>query len=306
MNIKTLSFTILSILMLTACGGGNSSSSNSNTPAGSNNDETGNASPPPIENKPDESNNTQTSIFASYSDNLNDGSKFAKVTITLIGDTAYSDRSNFPLYRPFLATHYLTKEHHYDISDKKTDYGYEIGKVQRLNNLWIFKPYSSKNYNHLTITDTVKKIDLSGKLLAQYIDAEHYSTKRTGYMALFKDAKFSKGAECLMVESTTATEEYVTTPFYHLNAYASVKDYYGDSSTQEKTFAGYKVHLRADPLISEDIDALVEADGKFFSGDYYPAGKNFDWYELNPELGDECELYNEQAQKDIDAIVLQP
>ncbi|WP_347452890.1 hypothetical protein [Acinetobacter thermotolerans] len=122
-------------------------------------------------------------------------------------------------------------------------------------------------------------------------------------MALFKDVKFDKGAECIMVESENASEEYVMTPFYHLNAYSSVKDFYGDRPTVEKNFAGFKVYLNGDTLVEDDESALVEADGKFFYADYYKAGKNFDWYEANPLLDHECDLFNEQAQKSIDTVL---
>lgn len=305
MKFQTLACAIFSALLLSACGGSSNNSTSSANPPSSgnteNNENTGNT-----ENTGEIEENTEADniiTFASYIDGLDDGSKYVKETFTIAGNTLYSDHTQNTLLAPLLKAHFLTKGHHYDISNKKTKYGYELGQIQRLNNQWIQKPYSSKNHNQLTITDTVKTVNLEGKLLAEYIDNEHYQYKRSDYMALFKDNKFEKGAECWLVEDSHASEEYVQTSFYHLTAYKSVQDYFGNRKTQEKTFAGFTVHLNGDPLIEDDEGALIESDDKFFDAIYHKAGKNFDWYEANPEEKVGCTFFNEKAQKTIDALI---
>ncbi len=308
MNIKILALCITTSLTLAACGGSGSSknensSSNSSenttghTPGNNNantpDNNSGNTNPPTGNTE----NSTVTTYAAYYYPGI--GTNVAKETIKIVGNTLYSDRTGNVALIPQIADHYLTKDHHYDIPSEKTQYGYEIGTVQRLNNQWIQTPYSSKNYNQLTITDTVKNIQLDGKLLAEYIDNDFFQYQQSSYMALFKDAKFGRGAECIKIESSTASEEYVTTPFYYISSYTSVKDYYGGRPTQEKLFAGFKVHLNADPLVDEDQDALIELDGKFYAGDLNKAGKN---YESDPNVN-ECSLFNEEAQKSIGAII---
>ena len=282
MKFKNLSLAVFSAFMLSACGGGSSDSTGGST-GGSTGD---------------------SITWASYVDHIGDTSGFVKETLTVVGDTLYSDYTNRQSTAPFYKVQYLTRAHHYDLSKTQTSYGYKIATVTQMNNQWKIIPFSSTGNTQLQITNTYKSIDLSGKKLAEYLDNDKFKYKYDSqYLAKFGDSTFPQGSSCLMFETENASEDYVVTPFYHLGAYQSVIDYFDDMPTKLVNFAGFNVHLLDSD--TEDEGALVEENGVYFYADYYRKGENYNWYELNPNLDDECSLFNPKASKTIDHVLAQ-
>lgn len=210
MKIKLLSFTILSSIMLTACGGG-SSSNNSSQPSSSNDQTSGNTS------------NQQWTSYDFYTDQK-DGYFIDKEVLTVKDGKAYSkETSTDPSYHSYKGIT-VTSDGLYDEVNAPVDaqLGHYSGTIQASNTQWTLSPYSSIGSKGLQYTQKYTTLNLSGKNLLEVLSpADYYAITRNltdkypvkhyllDLYANISKVKFPEGSSCLQLQEFSNTQEYL-------------------------------------------------------------------------------------------------
>ncbi|QER40337.1 hypothetical protein F2A31_11750 [Acinetobacter suaedae] len=223
----TLSISLASIFLLSACGGG-SDGQNTTTPAEK------------IETSP----NSMMKLDETWKDyeritvhGLHSIS-MPYISMTLRKDGIYQKGlSNFnnPLqyieHRTaeeyteetgnFIFYNFYSKTADYEVNpSKRTNDGYLTSRLTRLtDNSISFIPHSSGNHSGLKVSYMLIKRDLSNKLIGHYVAYHNYERgKKYGITGantdgviyeIFKDKRFPQGATCLEIRNKQASEPYI-------------------------------------------------------------------------------------------------
>ena len=295
MKFKNLSLAIFSAFMLSACGGGSSSSdSNPGTGTGTG---TGNTT-------------TNDSEWSAYSPSYFTGSDylFDKLTFTSKGDTQYvrvdylsnlKDMENLDINELYIFGDYLTNEGLYELElNKDPELGYKIGSL--LKNSVTEKTYipSSKiGHTGLQLTEKYELVDLSGKLLGEYIDThlylvslepklDNYGDFAQFYLSKLKGKTFPNGSKCLRGLSLSSSKDFI---MMYKNPYETYDSFQNIFSEGYKTInlGSYNAFISNSIYPNEYISALVQVDNKYRMGEYNKSGI---YYSLNKEIEIETQI----------------
>lgn len=178
MNIKILSFIIVSCLTLTACGGGGSGSNNPNN---DNQNLASNQAQAPIEPQQAPINTTpqnNNGTWSNYTATGFDSVSFQKETLTIENGNVYNQIINTAesLYEP-LDPLYFSPMGIYHNNQTSTKYGTQIGNILKKSDTEItYTPYTTQlNTADLIFTKKIRTIDISGQKVLNNVFNEQFN-----------------------------------------------------------------------------------------------------------------------------------
>lgn len=321
MKIKLLSFAVLSSILLSACGGGSSSSSTNPT-------------------NPTTADQQWTSYDISTAEIAPNQQQHVidKEVVTLKnGKTYLKESTTFPSQ----VSDYLmiTVSGIYDDVNAPVDptLGRLIGQTKMQTNQWEFKPYSSIGSTDLTLTTQYKTLDLSGKLLLQYLAPVDYLIISKNFKKLhtinddslafyktFATATFPTGSSCIQAQIAKNNAEYL-----ELNAdlkdtdeqqsYKSEwNDYRVDKTSILKNLKDTTAYLQQE---EDEISGYALYKNQYYAAYFTPKGSELNVSDLKKSLDNiykdhkdtaellktaldnTCSYYNPTAAKSISTAI---
>lgn len=336
MKIKTLSFAILSSILLSACGGGSGSSdsdSSANIKTPSTDNRPANQTWSQIELSEDTSGSTTSTLgYDKYTITIKDGLYYAK-SESHLGRTDSNDDKSF----------FVTKDGIYEDGPTDSRYGINVGTVQGSPEKLFLKPYSPIGSKGLVFTQDNKVIDISGQPLNTTISPyDNWLIKNNfnyqnridesvlRFYSLNQSKKFPAGSKCLVVTKAETNQEYLelyndtindpeysriwnleaikpandSTKIIYKDTTAYISYQYQEYDTYAKVkndiFAGYKYNKGIEYLLSEEI---ADAKEEINQNNTLSNAEKLKLIEYSELANNACIFYNETATQTINRAI---
>lgn len=334
MKIKTLSFAILSSILLSACGGGSSSSDS---------DSSSSITPSPTDNKPANQTWTQIELSQGAPDSTSGALGYDKSIITIKDGIYYAkNESNLETDSNGYQSFFVTKDGIYEDGPTDSIYGINIGTVQGSPEKLSLKPYSQIGSKGLVFTKYHKVFDISGQplnakvnpydnwLIKNNVNSQNIDESVLRFYNLNQSKKFPAGSKCLVLTKAETNQEYLElyndtlndpeySRIWNLEAIKSANDstkiiykdttayitfqyqeYDAYAKVKNDIFAGYKYDQGIEYLLSEEIADLKDQINQNNKLSNTEKLKLMEYPEL---ANNACILYNETATKTINQAI---